>query len=786
MWRDLRYAFRVLRLSPAFTAIAVLTLALGIGANTAIFSVVNAVLLRPLPYPAPDRLVRIYETNTSIKDSHDSVSAPNFTDWKTQARSFTGMAALRWEAFTLTGSATPEFVYGQRVTPDMLDVLGIRPAFGHASLTRQDTVLLSHELWTRRFASDPSIIGREIVLNFGKYTVIGVLPRGFRSPSQLASADPVGLLIPLQFTTADLQQRGNHNFQVFARLRPGFTPEQAQAEMNAVARQLAKTYPNNQTRGARVVPLMDEVVGNFRTSLLVIFAAAGLILLISCANLANVLLARGAGRQRDIAVRLAIGATRFRVAREFLVQNLVLALLGCVAGVVTAFCALRGLRAMAPPSMPRIDEVSLDPTTLAFAIAIALSTALLFGLLPALYQASGLMSRGSKGAGWRNALVVTQVALSIVLLVGAGLLLKSFARLRGIDIGFQPSRTLAMRIMLPRAKYADQTKRLQFFAALTERVTSLPGVEAAGFTNQLPMRGGWGGSFRVEHPDVPMGSSDDADFQIVSPQYLQALGIRLLRGRFFASKDHAGSQPVVVINSAFARRYWRNSDPIGQRVSKGGNAYTIAGIVDDVHLEGPASPANMEIYFASGQAQNLPVAPSDFAVRVTSNPLGLATAIQREVWALDRDQPVTSVRTMDEVLAQSTSRNRFNAILIAMFAGLALLLAAVGIYGVVSYSVAQRAAEIGIRMAVGARPADILRLVVRQITSTIGIGAIIGISASLALTRYVSSMLFDVTPRDPATFACALAVLLAAGLAAALIPARRAMRLDPITVLRES
>jgi putative ABC transport system permease protein len=381
------------------------------------------------------------------------------------------------------------------------------------------------------------------------------------------------------------------------------------------------------------------------------------------------------------------------------------------------------------------------------------------------------------------------VALSIVLLVAAGLLLKSFARLRGIDLGFQPNRTLAMKIMLPKTKYSDQQKRLQFFSSLAERVRSLPGVAAAGYSNQLPMRGGWGGNFSTEHSEIPTGPNDDTDFQIVSPQYFDALGIKILRGRVFNDGDRVGSQPVAVVNKSLARHYWPNSDPIGARIKKGGpnspfSWLTIVGIADDVRLGGPANPANIELYFPSGQAQDLPISPSDFAVRAAIDPLALAAAVQREVWSLDKEQPVTSVRTMDEVLVESTSRNRFNTLLIGLFAGLALLLSAVGIYGVVSYSVAQRASEIGIRMAVGARPADILRLVFRQIATTMTIGAAIGIAAALALTQYITSILFDIQPHDPATFASAIAVLIAAGLAATLIPARRAIRVDPINVLR--
>ena len=798
---DLRYGARVLRKNPAFTAVAVLTLTLGIGANTAIFSVVNAVLLRPLPYPQPAQLVRIYETNTSIPASHDSVSAPNFIDWRARSRSFSNLAALRWQPFTLTGAATPEFVYGNRVTPGTLNILGIAPAIGRdfspddAVPGRARVALLSHELWTRRFAADPAILGREITLDFEPYTIIGILPPGFRAPSQFGSTEPVELLTPLVFSSDELQKRGDHNSQVFARLRPGVTPAQAQSEMDEIAAQLAREFSNNEGRGARVVPLLEEITGGYRRSLLVIFAAAGLILLISCANLANALLARGAGQQREIAVRLALGAGRPAIVRQILAQNLILALLGCASGILAALWAVKALHALAPANLPRLEEVSLDWPTLAFAVAASLATGIAFGLFPALSLSASRAYDAMKGRGpsaststllrWRSALVIAQVALSIVLLVGAGLLLKSFARLRGIDIGFQPSRTLAMKIMLPRSRYQDQAKCLRFFDDLTLHLAALPGIEAAGFTNQLPMRGGWGGSFKVEQPEVPMGPNDDSDFQIVSPGYFRALGIRLLRGRFFNDADQPGALPVVLVNRAFAHRYWPNTNPLGQHLTKGNSPpLTIVGIVDDVHLEGPAKPANIEIYFASGQAQSLPVRPSDLAVRVSADPLNFVLPIQREVWALDKEQPITAIRTMDEVLDQSTARTRFNSLLLTLFAALALLLAVVGIYGIVSYAVSQRAPEIGIRMALGARPRQVLTLVFRQAAYLIGAGAILGIAASLALSRYAGALLFQVTPRDPASFAAAIALLLTTGLAAALLPARRATQIAPLSILR--
>ena len=799
--RDFRLGARSLRKSPAFTLTALLALTLGIGVNTAVFSVVHAVLLRPLAYADPDRLVRLYETNTSISADHDSVSVPNFLDWKDQARAFSAIGAIRWEAVTLSGGANPEAMYAQRVSPGLLEMLRVRPAKGRG-LTEDDAApggaavaLITHELWIRRFAGARDVLGQQIQLNFQPYTIVGVLPPRFRTPSQFGVADPVDVLVPMKFSSAELKNRGEHNLQVFGRMRPGVSTAQAQSEMTAIAEGLARTYPNNQGRGVRVLSLMDEVVGGYRTSLLLIFGASALILLISCANLASALLARGLGQQHEIAVRFALGAGRVSIVRQILVQNLILALAGCLCGAGGAFWAVKVLHVLAPARLPRVDEVAVDGATLAFALGASLLTGVAFGLLPA-FQLSrsrpyeALKGRGTAGARsivmrWRNGVMVGQVALSVVLLVGAGLLLKSFARLRGIDLGFSTNHALAMRIMLPRSRYPEQARRLQFFTDVADRVRNLPGVEAVGYTNQLPMRGGWGGSFRVEQPEVPMGANDDSDFQLASPGYFEALRIRLLRGRLFGPSDGPGALLVVIVNHAFAHRYWPNTDPVGHHVFKSGpQPYTIVGVVDDVHLAGPEKPANIEIYFAAAQAQGLPSPPMDLAVRTANDPEASLKAIQQVVWSLDKDQPVTGVRTLDEVLSQFTSSARFQTVLIATFAGLALLLAGVGIYGVVSYSIAQRAPEIGIRIAVGASSTDILGLVVRQVSLLVAAGAALGIALSLVLSRYAASMLFGVKPRDPASFAAAAGVLALAGLIAAIVPARRALAIDPIGVLR--
>ncbi len=641
--RDIRFGLRSLRKTPAFTVTALLTLTLGIGVNAAIFSVINAVLLRPLPYPQPDRLVRLYESNTSLTDNRDSVSAPNFQDWRAQARSFSSMSALRGEAVTLSVAETPEFLYAQRISPTFLDTLEIRPGLGRAFASSDYTpgndrvAIISYEFWTRLFASDRAAIGRTIRLNFEPYTVIGVMPPHFRTPLAIATGDSLDILLPLVFSQGELQNRGSHNLQVFGRMRPGVTPAQAQAEMTGIAEGLARIYSNNQGRAIRLFPLTDEIVGSYRGSLFLVFGASGVILLLACANLASALLARGVGQQHEIAVRVALGANRMSIVRQVLVQNLILSAAGCLCGVFAAYWAVRGLQLLAPAKLPRVSEVAVDGGTLIFAVAASLITGILFGLMPALQLSRSRPYDVMKGRGAdarsgvlrsRNAVMVVQVTLSLVLLVGAGLLLKSFGRLRGTDPGFQTTRTLAMKLVLPRTRYPQPEQRLQFFENLASHVRELPGIEAAGYTNALPMRGGWGGSFQVENPEVPMGPDDDSDFQIVSPGYFEALRIRLLSGRLLQGSDTARSQPVVLINRAFAHRYWPTRNPIGQHIVKAHpEPYTIVGVVDDVRLAGPAKPANVEVYFAAAQSATLPAAPGDLAVRSAADPLASLKSI---------------------------------------------------------------------------------------------------------------------------------------------------------------
>ena len=796
--RDLRFGLRALRNNPGFTAIAVLTLTLGIGANTAIYSVVHAVLLRPLPFAEPERLVRIYETNSGIDGFHFNITSPNLLYLREHARSFETVAGLGFsKTFTLAGDSGAQQLTALLVTPDFLSAVDVAPvlgrAFAEADVAQNPrVVLLTHELWTGAFHADPAVVGREIRLDGQPHTILGVLPQGFRSPWEYGTTTTTDILIPYGLTHGD---SARYNY-VVARLAPGVTLEQAQAEADTLSPGLERPQAVDRDRDPRlhVVSLHEDKVGNYRNSLLVLLAAAGVILLISCANLANALLARGAAQAREYAVRLALGASRGALVRQILAQNLLLAALGCAGGILSAYTALETLLALAPSRMPRLQEVAVDAPTLAFAVAASLFTVAGFGLLPALRLSSGrpqeaMRGRGNESPGnerWRGALIAAQAALSVVLLVGAGLLLRTFAHLRGVDLGFEASRTVAFNVRLPDYRYSTDESRVRFYDALAERVRNLPGVEATGYSSGLPMRLLAWGPCNIDNPPVPQSPSDPlCFFQTVSPDYFRTLGIPLLAGRFFGPAD-TGSPRVILVNRAFARRYWPNGSPLGYtlRYGRKQNQATIVGVVEDVRVEGPASNAPLELYFPSTDVEGLPMRPSDFAFKSAGDPMALIPAIRAEVQALDSELAISSIQTMDEVVSQSTSEQRFHALLLGLFAALALLLAAVGVYGVAACAAVQRRREIGVRVAVGARRPDIVALILGRIGKPVAAGVALGLAAALALTRVAEAMLHGVGPRDPATFTAAVAALLAVGLVAALAPALRAAKADPLTALR--
>jgi predicted permease len=636
--RDVRHGLRTLRRSPVFTVVCVLTLALGIGANTALFSVVDSVLLRPLPFPEPDRLVRLFDTNTR-REERNQVSPADLADWQRRQRSFTGVAGWSCQGFALA-TTPPEQVEGRCVSTNYFDLLGVPLLLGRAfrleegTIGQQHVVILSYGLWQSHFNGDAGVIGRDATLNGEKYTVVGVLPRGFEAVDQFGLQEPVQLFVPLAFTQDDLTDRGSHNFNLIARLRPGVSLPQAQADMDSVTATLATIYPNDNTgRGVLVTSLNQEVVRDVRTSLLVLFAAVILILLLACANVANLMLTRAVGQQREVAVRIALGAGRLRIMRGFIAQNLVLALIGGAVGMLLAYWGLWALRPLAPTSLPRLDQIALNGRVLAFTLTISIVAGVLFGLVPALHVSAirpydslerrGLGNGGAVVLRWRDLLMIGEVALSLILLLTAGLLLKSFGLLQGVGLGYQPDRVIAVRMFLPRAKYPQPAARIAFYDRVVERVVGLPGVEFTAFASNLPLRGGWGGNLTLEDAPDPAHPDYQASFQLVSPDYFRALAVPLREGRLFTSDDRSGTLPVVIVNETTARRFWPKGNAVGSRLKKGGPISmspwrTVLGVVGDVRLWGPESPAPLEVYFPSGQYENLGISPSELVARTAS------------------------------------------------------------------------------------------------------------------------------------------------------------------------
>jgi putative ABC transport system permease protein len=818
--QDFRYALRTLRKSTGFTTVAVLVLALGIGVNSAIFSVVEGVMLQPLPYPEPDRLVSLWEdltreapakwntsgrsiggATTASQPHRMTVSPANLLDYTRQNHVFSGMAGVAQVGKNLTESGPPERIFGEKVTASYFPVLGVQPIRGRAFTGDDDrpgadpVVILSHERWQQRFGSDPNLIGSALKLDGEKFTVIGVMPPTFRSPGQFGFPDKLQFYVPAAYPPDLLASHGDHEVGVIARLAPGVSIRRAQAELDSISSQLQQAHPDS-NRGIRAViaPLGEDIVRNVRSSLWVLFGAVSLILLIACSNVANLLLVRAVGRQREISIRFALGATRFRVVRELVTQSAALTLMGLGVGILFGAWTQRLLVSLAPANIPRLEDIALNFRVVAFTSLLSLATGILFGVLPA-WQVSKARpseslkatSRNLAGASimrWRAVLMMGELALSMILLTGAGLLLKSFILLRGVDLGFEPERVLAMNINLPETTYSDANRRLAFFDQLGEGVSRLPGVQSVAFANRMPMRGGWGGGLQVESPTGEV--TGEADFQAVNPGYFQTLGIPLHQGRSFTPSDRAGSAPVAVVNMAFVRRFLSNEDPLGRRFrrSRRDPWINIVGIAGDIRRGGKAAPLNPQVYLAAAQTALYPVRLADFAVRAPGDPRSLTMAIQKQVWAIDKDQPVTNVKTLDEVISDSVAQRRFQMLLLLLFAGLAMLLALVGVYGVAGYSVSQRTAEIGVRIALGAQRADILALILRQTMLVVAAGIAIGAAGAYYLSRYMASLLFSVKPSDPLTYITLAALLIGTTLTACYIPARRACAIDPTVALR--
>jgi len=802
LFHDLRFGARMLFKNPGFTLIAVVTLALGIGANTAIFSVVNAVLLRALPYPEPGRLVRFWETNPGRGWLEFHASAPNFVDWRKEQSVCEQLAAYEFNTFNFTGSDEPERVAGLRATANLFSVLGVEPARGRNFLPEEEqsgrnhVAVLSDGLWRRRFGADPNLIGRQIQLSGESYTIVGVTPPDFQF------TQGTELWTPLTLAPAGANRPTGHNLSVIGRLKPGVSLAQAQASMDTIARQLEQQYPESNTGwGVRMNTFYDWIVPEqIRRSMLVLFAAVGFVLLISCANVANLLLARASARRPEMAIRAAMGANRWRVVRQLLTESVLLSTLGGLVGSSLAFWCTNLIKASTALNIPRLNETRLDVKALGFTFLIALGAGLIFGLAPA-WQASRLAlnetlkeggrSGGGKSQRLRGALVIAEVALALTLLVGAGLMIRSFMRLQNVPLGFAPNHVLTMRLALPTAKYGQGAPRVNFFDQLLQRLRATPGVIDASAINDLPLAGGgWAEEVTLEGRDEAQGGTPlPADVNAVTPRYFHTMGIPLLAGRDFTEQDRGafwfGESPwTLIVNETFARRYWPNENPIGKRFRFGGNVFgTVIGVVGDVRylsLEREAQPA----FYVSYGHFSLPALT--IVVRASAPPEAMTAALRAQVYALDHDLPVYNIRPMEQIVSNAAGQPRFQTLLLGLFGAAALSLAAIGIYGVMAYAVTQRTHEIGVRMALGARRRDVLRHVLGQGMKLVLMGATLGLAGAFVAARALKSMLFDVSPADPLTFAAVTVFLALVAFAACWIPARRATKVDPLVALRHN
>jgi putative ABC transport system permease protein len=797
LFRDLRYGLRQLRRNPGFTAVAIITLALGIGASTAMFSIVNGVLLRALPYKNPTRLVRVLETTP--QQLPEGVSLPNFMDWKTENNVFTSLSAYVIEGFDLTGVGAPQWVEAAIVSSNLLMLLRAQPVLGRSFSSqagkgeRTPVVVISYSLWQRQFGADPGIVGRTLVLDGKLRTIIGVMSPNFRFPLE---ARPVDLWVPLETETST--DRGAHDYFVIARLKPGVSLETARADMDTVARRLQQQYPQtNKGWGVRVTPLREEIVGSVRPALLVLLGAVGFLLLIACSNVANLYLARAAGRRREVAVRTALGGTRLRLIRQLLTESTLLAGLAGILGVALAGGGIRVLGILGPQAIPRLQAIKLDSRVLAFVLVVTLLTGVLFGLAPARQASNPDLNESLKEGGrsstkgisynrTQNLLVVAEIAAASVLLIGATLMIKSFVRLLQVNPGFNPNHLLTMQLTFPTLRYGKGYQRAAFLQQVLGRINTLPGVELAGAVSPLPLNEGFTVAFDIEgRLWRSPAEAPSAFWQTVSSGYFRAMAIPLLEGRVFTEQDKAGAPEPVIVNEKMAQMFWPGEDPVGRRMKISDAAQrpwrTIVGIVGNTKREGLDARAVPELYVPYLQRPSNPVT---LVVRTAVDPASLTTAVRRQIWHVDKDQPVYNVRTMEDVISSSLAPRHFDMLLLGIFAAIALILASVGIYGVVSYSVSQRTHEIGIRIALGAQKSDVLRLVVAQGLTLAAIGAGIGIVGALGLTRFLSTLLYGVRATDPLTFAVVSAILGGVALFACYLPARRAAKVDPMVALR--
>ncbi|MBD0372278.1 MAG: ABC transporter permease [Pyrinomonadaceae bacterium] len=804
LWQDLQYTFRMLWKDKGFAAIAILTLALGIGANTAIFSVVDAALLRPLPYREPARLVHLWEATTQKQFNEREASYPDYLDWKEQNHVFEGVAGYQRRAFTLTGRETPDLIRGAAVTDNFFQVLGVDPILGRGFQTGEDKpgaellVVLGHDLWKQRLNADPKVVGQSLVLNGASYRVVGVLPANF----QFALGADAQLWVPLNPSQQFQTRRFTHWLNIIARLKPGVTPEQATADMGGIAGRIAAAHADSHAGTTiRVVDLHQQIVGNVRPILLVLLATVCFVLLIACANVANLLLARSAARQKEIAIRTALGASQWRLLRQLLTESSVLALLGGAAGTLLALWGVDLLVSRLPEAqlsaMPYLRGLSLNPTVLAFTVGISLLTGIVFGLAPALQSAKlnlqetlkegGRTSAAGSHRRLRNLFVVSEIALALLLLVGAGLMMKSLVRLLSVSPGFNPDNVLTMRVPLPQTKYPEDANLIAFHRELLERVESLPGVKGVATVSVIPLTGGNTSRFMAEDkPAPPPGTELEANVRDITPNYFEVMNVPLLRGRAFTEQDKQDSPPVVIVNQTFANRLYPGEDAVGKRLlvpSVQLPPIEIVGVVGDEKVTRMDTATTPVVY---GPYLQDPGRTLNLVVRTSSDPSVVTNSVRSQIQSLDPDLPVFDVRTMQEVIDRSPSTflRRYPAFLIGTFAAVSLLLAIIGIYGVISYSVTQRTQEIGVRMALGAQRRDILKLIVGQGMTLALLGVGLGLLAAFILTRFLESLLFNVSAKDPLVYAGVSLLLIVVALLACYIPARRAMRVDPMTALR--
>jgi putative ABC transport system permease protein len=804
--QDARYGLRTLWKSPGFALVAVASLALGIGANTVVFSVVNAALLKSLPYRDPAGIMLLWGADRASGNAREQVSATDVADWRAQSHSFEDVTTYTdWRPLLSEGAGEPERLPAMQVGDGYFTVMQGQPLLGRTFLPEEQqdgkdfVVVLGYDLWQRRFGGDSAIVGRQISLSGRTYTVVGVMPQDFRSLPAGLLQEPAQLYRPVAEQPAE-PERGSRHLRAIARLKQGATVEQAQAEMTTIARRIEEAHPaENTNHGVRVTPLREDLVGNIRPALLLLFGAVAFVLLIACANVGNLLLARSSARQREIAIRAALGAGRARIVRQLLTESVLLALGGGGFGLLAASWGTRVIEAIGAQLIPWLGHVQMDARILAFTFAMSVVTGIIFGLAPALRASrpdlnESLKEGARSGAGAsrsrvRSFLVVAEVALSLILLVGAGLLIKSVVRLRGVDPGFDSQNVATMDVWLPTAKYPKGDDQHSFYARLAERVSQLPGVEAAGVTSVLPVSGNFDGrTIEVEGRAYNAGEQPEVENYFVSPGYLRAMSIRLLRGRQLTEADAKDAPPVALVSETMARKQWGDADPLGKRLryydpyaKRDVPWRTVVGVVADVKLTGLDTKGTQGLYVPEAQSPGSAMA---LVVRTSNNPAGIVPAVRNEIHGIDKELAVFNVKTMDDWIADSILLRRFSMILLGAFAALALLLASVGIYGVIAYTVSQRTHEIGVRMALGAQASDILRMVVRQGMGLALAGVAAGLAGSLLATRMMTQLLYEVSPTDPVIYIGISLLLASVALLACLVPALRATRVDPLVALR--